>query len=1276
MEKKKLTWKKIKKAGAIALSFVTMLSTLSFGGAINGSDKAEAASQGYTVDINLYDYDKKTLKDPDETLYSKNNNGPFYVVAVAKGGHPGDVWTTYAVKKVDSLSSKTTTVSFNRSDFRVDNYNGHINDYGNREFNPQTWQWESTGHYDTANTYKMDSVTLYRVKDGLNWWDVKTDNIVLEDLIDQFDRDDAAPEGYKFIDGTLDNNKATIKMYKSDYPAAYEMRLSFTGDGGNIKPEDGYIAIVKVEHATGGDTFYVTDNIDYTGSNLIFKVSESDWLDQNGNPIAKNKFTGHEKSRTVYLVKLMDGNTRPSDSDLIKMQESQVRVISQGSTAGAYSYANVTSGSEKNEVEKIETFYDQLNFTAIPIDTSYNFLSVLGDAANYGIVSNDFTSVGHFESNLAVNKMNGWSSVVQADLSGDGVKHVPGNFIVGEIEEGVTMHFGYPDCNETSYMISTKPSLEKVVLEAGTSDIVVLVETDKKTIDDTINGMLNHMKSVSEYFLSMPTVKFDGEGEKGAVIDITSFPENAVVCVDGDKYLKAMAEDANGLTQGINIKCKDSQLVVFNFDEDYKDRKITINTINVNGYDSTTTPGGFNNDNNNQADYVSQHVVWNLATAKDVDLNKSGGIYLTPKKDAFVDVVGPACGWIVNAGHTQVGVAEFHFVYQGLTRNDRVNLKLAKTVDGVAAANNQVFDFTVEKLEGNDFVPVQIYDDQEEKMVDYIVQNKGKDITIPVTEMQDGKNVIRIKEKTKAGYEENTQVFYAVFEVKVIMVGTTPVKIPGTPTYYTDFDVATNKASNQVTSTPTFQNKKLDDIGNLYIYKTFSGDITQDEFEGALSFDVEFPNGDVKTYKLASDGFSFNSTNNRYELLLEDVPVGDYKVTEKTVTPLGRSVSVSYTLDGGASTDTGINSEVDASVTRNTDTELAFNDVYKEQKGTLIVQKVLPAGSPVDFTHPFEFELYKDGVATGIKKTTNGNGEAVFTGLDVIKDYTANPVVKYVYTVVETDSSAAVAGYTNSVTYSPADAVVGYATRTTIDATNTYTRETGTLKITKTIKGSVTPEEADGLLKFTVTGPEYPNGQEFTIGQGGFDYDATTKVYTLTLDGIKAGKYTVEETTKNIDGNDVTVKYTVDQTTTEGTKASNLDVAAGGTAQVDFEDDYASIPVEVHLSANKTLTGETLAANQFSFTLSDAQGVLQTKKNDRDGNVTFDTLSFDQAGTYTYTVEETDKTDTTNYEYSDEVYTVVVTVTEDKGKLARTTKITNKAGTEVVTMDFANTKKD
>ena len=297
MAKKKLNWKKIKKAGAIALSFVTMLSTLSFGGAINGSDKAEAASQGYTVDINLYDYDKTTLKDPDETLYSKNNNGPFYVVAVAKGGKNGEVWTTYAVKKVEKLEKKTTTVNFSASDFRIDVYNG--DQFERNDYNFPQGSWWPQGHYDPSNTYNMDSVTLYRIKDGLAEYQVKTgslwgENISYEDLIAQFERDDSAPEGYKYITPDINNNKGTIKLYKSDYKAQYELRIDFDAAGDKIEPKDHYYALVELPHQSGS-TWFVAD-LTGDGKQGTKSIKVNEWLDQNGQRAHDQHFTGNENA--------------------------------------------------------------------------------------------------------------------------------------------------------------------------------------------------------------------------------------------------------------------------------------------------------------------------------------------------------------------------------------------------------------------------------------------------------------------------------------------------------------------------------------------------------------------------------------------------------------------------------------------------------------------------------------------------------------------------------------------------------------------------------------------------------------------------------------------------------------------------------------------------------------------------------------------------------------------------------------------------------------------
>ena len=72
---------------------------------------------------------------------------------------------------------------------------------------------------------------------------------------------------------------------------------------------------------------------------------------------------------------------------------------------------------------------------------------------------------------------------------------------------------------------------------------------------------------------------------------------------------------------------------------------------------------------------------------------------------------------------------------------------------------------------------------------------------------------------------------------------------------------------------------------------------------------------------------------------------------------------------------------------------------------------------------------------------------------------------------------------------------------------------------------------------------------------------------------------------------------------------------------------YSVSPVTVYgkesLSGRKALTGRDLKAGEFSFQLKDAQNkVVSTATNDADGNFHFDDLTFDEPGTYTYTVSE------------------------------------------------------
>ena len=81
--------------------------------------------------------------------------------------------------------------------------------------------------------------------------------------------------------------------------------------------------------------------------------------------------------------------------------------------------------------------------------------------------------------------------------------------------------------------------------------------------------------------------------------------------------------------------------------------------------------------------------------------------------------------------------------------------------------------------------------------------------------------------------------------------------------------------------------------------------------------------------------------------------------------------------------------------------------------------------------------------------------------------------------------------------------------------------------------------------------------------------------------------------------------------------------------------------------ASKIYKGADLKDGQFTFVVKDADGnVVSEAKNNKDGMVTFDTIEFNEEGTYTFTIsEKNDKQK--NVTYDKAVYEVTVTVTDN-----------------------------
>ena len=118
-------------------------------------------------------------------------------------------------------------------------------------------------------------------------------------------------------------------------------------------------------------------------------------------------------------------------------------------------------------------------------------------------------------------------------------------------------------------------------------------------------------------------------------------------------------------------------------------------------------------------------------------------------------------------------------------------------------------------------------------------------------------------------------------------------------------------------------------------------------------------------------------------------------------------------------------------------------------------------------------------------------------------------------------------------------------------------------------------------------------------------------------------------------------------------------------------------PASVILTAHKTLISDvgnhTLAAGEFAFTLLDKDGKLvQTAPNDAEGNVTFEALSLDTIGEYTYTICEVDG-EVGYITYDGSQYTVTFSVYDAKdGTLAATEPVYSLNGKTFTTAEFIN----
>lgn len=293
---------------------------------------------------------------------------------------------------------------------------------------------------------------------------------------------------------------------------------------------------------------------------------------------------------------------------------------------------------------------------------------------------------------------------------------------------------------------------------------------------------------------------------------------------------------------------------------------------------------------------------------------------------------------------------------------------------------------------------------------------------------------------------------------------------------------------------------------------------------------------------------------------------------------------------------------------------------------------------------------------------------------------------------VDTQSAPRTETFTYTVTESGSVAGVDNDTETSKTFTVTVTDNgDGTLSVVSnpaqgalfsfTNTYNVDPEESSPTGESGITITKKLNGRNLNNGEFTFELadqsgtvvatgtnDANGNVELGTVKFTEPGTftYTIREVDNNLGGVDYdTAQYKATATVTDngdGTLKVEWSFADAQGSPIDgteitFNNTYKAEATSVSLGTGKLIEGRDLEAGEFSFLLSDKDGnEISTAKNEKNGAVTFDTITYDKAGTYEYNISEvlpkdddskTDGIQKDNVTYDESVYQVTVEVTDD-----------------------------
>lgn len=511
---------------------------------------------------------------------------------------------------------------------------------------------------------------------------------------------------------------------------------------------------------------------------------------------------------------------------------------------------------------------------------------------------------------------------------------------------------------------------------------------------------------------------------------------------------------------------------------------------------------------------------------------------------------------------------------------------------------------------------------------------------------------------------------------------------------------------------PTFTNTKPTADVTVEATKVLAGkDLTADAF----TFGLYDQDGN-------EDARGTNDKNGKVKLTVKGLNLGEYDYTLKEE-KAGQSVDgVAYDakevkVHVKVEQNQDDNNKTKVTVTYDgTATAPTFNNTYTAKGSVeLTATKTIKVADGFDHTTKpadgeFTFDL-KDAAGNVIATAKNdANGKVCFTREFQLSDLDGAASKDFTYTIVEQPGAEPGMVYDNhALTYT---VTVTDGGNGALNAKAIVTSASGSDTFTNTYQPAATGlalGAQKGYVKKDDNTPIVPKDGEFTFdvyeGKMTAEQLAGTKPVRTATNGAdgsvnfdafsyaKPGtyEYTIVERKGDlayVTYDDAVHHAVVTVVDNAGTLQASVAYDGADATKPTFTNTYKakatnSGAIALTKSVNVHDGSYQLKAGDFAFELMGSDGsVIQTQKNDANGNVAFDKLTFDHAGTFTYTVREVQPTDDTpgvpGVTYTGKTYTLTYVVKDNNdGKLVvESSTVKPSEGTEngvtPNTMTFAN----